>query len=257
MFLDNLREEDFGVLRGSLESGRQSPQSFSGMLILGIFLQALMFFLVYVVLGYDSNYPYQNSILFIHLTITILIIIMSAIFSVPTVYKKMEKFQYFVSIVVSQNLFGVYSYLITLFTLGHSNASTRSLLFATLITFTLGCLIFIMTFVRFYRLLKQGEYRKGSKKDKNRMYFEKKSLVPYAVVGGLGIFYLIQFISKNLRSIEFDSIFMGTLGLIIFFTMLFVLPEQLVILYCKKRFKSFNFNKEGNIYPMGSGEKVG
>ncbi|WP_280528738.1 hypothetical protein [Virgibacillus pantothenticus] len=37
--------------------------------------------------------------------------------------------------------------------------------------------------------------------------------------------------------------------------MLFVLPEQLVILYCKYRFESFNFDKDGNLKPMGTKRK--
>lgn len=37
---------------------------------------------------------------------------------------------------------------------------------------------------------------------------------------------------------------------LLFFTMLFILPEQLVILYCKYRFESFNFDKDGQLIPM-------
>ena len=42
--LEKLTEEDFMVLRGPLESGRQGPGSLGGMLLLSIFLQIPMFF---------------------------------------------------------------------------------------------------------------------------------------------------------------------------------------------------------------------
>jgi len=35
------------------------------------------------------------------------------------------------------------------------------------------------------------------------------------------------------------------IGIGLFWVMLFVLPEQLVILYCKIRFQRFNFNERG------------
>ena len=42
------------------------------------------------------------------------------------------------------------------------------------------------------------------------------------------------------------------LAFLLYFMMMFVLPEQLVILYCKFRFKSFNFDPDGNLYPASS-----
>ncbi|MFD2654763.1 hypothetical protein [Gracilibacillus thailandensis] len=257
MFLDKLKEEDFYVLRGALASGRQSPNNFGGMFTLAIFLQALMVFLAHVVVGYDSQFPYKNNILWVHSTITILIIILSVIFAIPTVYKKMEVFQYFISIIISQNLFGITSFFIAIHILGSTNASITSLILASILTLILGLLVFVVTSVRFYLLLTKGEYRKGTSRDQTRQKFEAKSFLPHVVIGGLGIVYFIQFITSNVSRIELNSLMIGIIGIILFYGMMFVLPEQLVILYCKKRFKSFNFNKEGNIYPMGSGEKVG
>ncbi|MCL6571136.1 MAG: hypothetical protein K6T88_05560 [Bacillus sp. (in: Bacteria)] len=45
--LERLKEEDFEVLKGPLESGRQGPPSLGGTLFLAIFLQALLFSLEY------------------------------------------------------------------------------------------------------------------------------------------------------------------------------------------------------------------
>ncbi|MEB5450443.1 hypothetical protein U8M18_01455 [Virgibacillus pantothenticus] len=160
-----------------------------------------------------------------------------------------------VIILVSQNLFGVFAYLFTIFILGSVDTTTQSMLMATIVTLILGILIFVFTCVRFYKLLREGHYREGSKKGVMRARFEKKSYMSLVIFGGVRAVYLIQFLSKNFYSIPIDFIFVGILCLAIFYTMLFVLPEQLVILYCKYRFESFNFDKDGNLKPMGTKRK--
>ena len=47
--LHKLKEKDFAVLRGPLESGRQSPDSLAGALFLLIFLQALIYYVTYYI----------------------------------------------------------------------------------------------------------------------------------------------------------------------------------------------------------------
>ncbi|GAE94513.1 hypothetical protein JCM21714_3675 [Gracilibacillus boraciitolerans JCM 21714] len=222
---------------------------------MAIFGQALIVFLAHIVVGDKSNFPYKDLIFVVHVIITILIIIFSVVFAIPTIYKKMESFQYLISIIISQNLFGITPYFWTLHAIGRTEASTNSLIFATVLTLLLGIFVFILTCIRFRRLLVQGKFRKGTIKEQTRQKLEAKSFLPLAVIGGLGVVYFIQFISNHVSRIEFNILTMGIIGLGVFYTMLFVLPEQLVILYCKKRFKSFNFNKEGKIYPFGSGEK--
>ncbi|WP_449354455.1 hypothetical protein ACUL41_15355 [Virgibacillus natechei] len=255
MALNKLTEKDFTVLRGSLESGRQSPNSFGGMFILSIFLQTLMFFLTYVVVADKSDYPFQEYMFIIHLIITIIIILLSVIYAIPAVYMKKQKSQYLVSIIISQNLFGAFPYLFTLFIAGRSNSTENSLLVMTIITLLIGMLIFIATYVRFYILLQKGDYRKGSKKDKLRGRFETKSYLPMAIIGGVGVVYIIQYMARNFYFFPLDFMLIAIICLVIFYAMLFVLPEQLVILYCKYRFDSFNFNENGNLKPMGTDRK--
>lgn len=254
--LSHLKEEDFLVLRGSLESGRQSPNSFGGMFIISIFLQALMFFLTHIVIADSSGYPFQHGLLVVHLVITIIIVILSIIYAVPAVYKRSQKFQYLLSIIISQNLFGIFAYFFTLFVMGDSNASKASLIMATIVTLLFGMLIFIVTVIRFYVLLNKGHYQKGTQKDELRSRFESKSLLPLAIFGGIGIVYIIQYLARNYYIVPFHSIFIAVLGLAIFYTMIFVLPEQLVILYCKYRFASFNYDENGNLKPLGNVERV-
>ena len=84
--LSKLKEEDFGVLRGPFESGRQSPESFSGNFILSIFLQILMMVATYVVAADASKFPYIEGIFVIHILITGLIIIFSVVYAIPSIY---------------------------------------------------------------------------------------------------------------------------------------------------------------------------
>jgi|SRR5690625_51261 len=254
--LNKLDEQDFAVLRGPLESGRQGPKSLGGILILSVFLQILLFFLTYVVAADNTKFPFKDILFYIHLVGTAILILFSILYSIPFLYNKRQKTQYLISILVSQN-FGMMFFISSLFLIGSDRLFTieQSRLIQTVfIMFGLGILIFIVTFIRFYKLLSKGEYRLGSKKAQLRTRFEAKSLVPFAIIAGTGISLLLQYIFKNMISFDGNTMMLILLGPLLFYTMLFVLPEQLVILYCKTRFDSFNFDNDGNLNPFSSGE---
>ncbi|KAA0955565.1 hypothetical protein FQ087_13230 [Sporosarcina sp. ANT_H38] len=247
-----LTVEDFEVLRGPLESGRQSPSALAGALVLSIFLQALLFALEYFMAGNATAYPYKDEILKVHFWITAGLMVLSLIYAIPAVYKRSGKIQYLVTILVAQNLFSVSLFISALFLIaleGEGMSFTpESLLNFTYILLLIGLLVFIATSVRFYILLRNGHYRKGSKKDELRGRFETKSYIPAAVLGGIGLVFVIQYIARTSVNTDINGMVVIVLGVLLFFVMLFILPEQLVILYCKFRFKSFNFNERGRLY---------
>ena len=247
--LRKLNEEDFEVLRGPFESGRQSPSSLGGILILSIFLQALLFALEYFMAGRYTVYPYKDQILLIHFVFSVILSVLSLIYAIPIVYKKSEKMQYLISILVSQNLFSFSLFISALFIIGYDGggevAIAESLIQFTYIILGIGFLIFVATFIRFFILLRKGHYRRGTKKDALRSRFETKSIVHASVVGGLGLVLIIQYIARTSAIEDINMIVIIVLGIVLFFVMLFILPEQLVILYCKFRFKSFTFNDRG------------
>lgn len=72
-----------------------------------------------------------------------------------------------------------------------------------------------------------------------------KSYIPVATVAGTGLVFVIQYIARISTLNDLNMIIFIVIGIGLFFTMVFVLPEQLVILYCKIRFQSFNFNERG------------
>ncbi|RFA35462.1 hypothetical protein CAI16_08175 [Virgibacillus dokdonensis] len=254
LFLIKLPEEDFAVLRKPLESGRQGLGNLGSMLFVSAFLHALIFFLTYVAAGDNTIFPYKETIFWIHLIITSHLILFSFIYAIPTVYKKSQKIQYLITILVSQNMFGILFYIMALFYIGSTfNITTISLLNFTYTTLIIGFLILLMTFVRFYILLLKGEYRERSSKDKVRAKLEAgiKSYLPILIIGSIGLLFMLQYLIRLLGLEDIYTVFMLSLCILLFYAMMFVLPEQLVILYCKYRFNSFNFNKHGELNPMG------
>ncbi|NME04991.1 hypothetical protein [Psychrobacillus sp. BL-248-WT-3] len=250
--MGRLREEDFAVLRGPLESGRQSPGSLGFALILGIFIQALMFALLYFMVKDVTTFPNKEEIMNFYFWLTAVLIGLCVLYSLPYVYNRSGRIQYLISIIVTQNMSSIPFLLVSLFLIGMENGGINtnkdSLLQITYIILAIGILIFIVTFIRFYILLKKGHYRKGSKKDEQRSKLESMSFLPGAIVGGIGLVFVIQYISKNSNYDDSNTIAIIIGGILAFFVMMFILPEQLVILYCKYKYKSFNFNERGYLY---------
>ncbi|WP_255452322.1 G-PROTEIN-RECEP-F3-4 domain-containing protein [Sporosarcina sp. ANT_H38] len=114
-----------------------------------------------------------------------------------------------------------------------------------MVTLSFGVLLFIATVIRFSILLRKGKYRKGSKRDELRAEFEKKTYIPAAIIGSTGLVFIIQFAVRTYNLADIEGAIITVICFAVFYTMIFVLPEQLVILYCKFRFKSFNFDKRG------------
>ncbi len=244
-----LKEEDFEVLRGPLELGRQSPLNLGFILLLSIFLQAMLFALVYFMAAASTIYPYKAEILKVHFWITLLLIVLSLIYAIPAVYKRSGKTQYLISILVTQNMSSIPFLIMALFLIGKDGegmiASPESLLNFTYILLFIGLLVFVATCIRFYILLGKGHYRKGSKKGELRGKFEITSYIPSAIIAGVGVVFIIQYIVRNSAIDNSNDVILIVGGILAFFVMLFILPEQLVILYCKLRYKSFNFNIRG------------
>ncbi|MFA9457543.1 hypothetical protein ACERJO_12340 [Halalkalibacter sp. AB-rgal2] len=118
----------------------------------------------------------------------------------------------------------------------------QSLAFVMLVV---GVLVFLITCFRFYILLNRGHYRIDSSNDRLRSKFETKSYLPTVIIFSLAFVYIMQFVFLQIDIVQVELLFIITILILIFYVMLFVLPEQLVILYCKYRFKSFNFESNG------------
>ncbi len=246
LVLNKLEVDDFAVLKAPLESGRQSPDSLALALLLSVFLQSLMYYLTYYVAAESTIFPYLEQIQTIHFWITAGLIILSVLYAIPAVFKRSQRIQYLLSILTIQNIGTGFCYLIALFLIGEQEEVTvESLLIFTKVTLIIGVLIFMATSIRFYILLMKGQYRAGSKKEAMREKFEMKSYLPAVIIGSTGLVFVIQYVVRTFSWWDLEMMFVAIMFIGVFFTMLFVLPEQLVILYCKFRFKSFNFDRNG------------
>ena len=254
--VSKLKEEDFEVLRIPLESGRQGPSQLATALILGAIFMPMIYALEYYVAAYDSIFPYKQKILEVHFWLTSVLVLLSIVYAIPFIYRRSQRVQYLLTILVSQNLFTFPLFICALFFIGKEGegmkATPESLLNFTYILLFIGLLVFLLTFVRFYTLLRKGQYRKGSSKELLRIKFEKKSLLPTAIIVGIGLVLVLQYIIRNSAINDFNMYGVILIGITLFYVMLFILPEQLVILYCKMRFKSFNFNESGYLNSLES-----
>jgi len=196
-----------------------------------------------------TSFPFKDQILAVHFGITVVLAILSAIYAIPFIYTRSQKIQYLVSILVSQNIAAVSFYIWGLFLIGaNQEIPENSLLTFSMVTLCLGALLFIAIVIRFSILLGKGKYRKGSKRDELRAKFETKTYFPAIIIGSTGLVFIIQFVVRTFNLADIEDVMLIFICFTLFYTMIFVLPEQLVILYCKFRFKSFNFNKRGSLY---------
>lgn len=260
--LDHLSEEDFAVLRGPLESGRQSPNSLAGTLLLAPFL-------LIVILGLANAFVFTDRLELPHTVVVVIclicdllgliIIILSIIFSFKKIYQKRQRAQYLLSVVVVQTIIG-FLYLVMLYYLfddvqfHHTyKVSTTSMALFSIGTFLIGIFLFIVAFIRFLRLLKQGQFRKNTKRDQLRGKLEKQ-MKQYTIYGAVSV-SSVFLTGIKVMNVDFEVMIAVSIGVSLFYIMMFILPEQLVIWYCKGRFKSFNFDENNILYAMSTENK--
>ncbi|MEZ0116921.1 UNVERIFIED_ORG: hypothetical protein ABRZ91_000878 [Heyndrickxia coagulans] len=250
--LKKLTIDDFLVLREPFESGRQSPGSLGIALLLGIPFQLLMLFLEHDFMK-PNYYPNTAEIFKYHFWFTLVLVVLSLFYIFSHRNIGSQRIQYFLTIVVYHNISTISFLILTIFLLGTVNGISlefvRNLTKGILLC---GAIVFLITSIRFYILLKKGAYRKGSKTDLLRGKLEKNigAYLPAIIVSMTGITLIIQALVRNVIRLDLDVITFVLIAVLIINTMLFVLPEQLVILYCKYRFLSFNFDQNGNLYSV-------
>lgn len=112
-----------------------------------------------------------------------------------------------------------------------------------------GILLFIVTAGRFIYMLHKGEYRLGSRKDFLRMKFEKKQLMGPMIVSGVGLSLILNNVNVSFMTLNANTLTLLIAGPLVFYLCIFSFPEQLMLLYCKFRFESFNYDLDGKLMP--------
>jgi MFS family permease len=261
--LDKLPLENFLVLRQPLESGRQSPESLAGIFVISPFLIGVCLVIVnFFVFG--SFRPSLAAIVLAHIcnAVGIVLVILSIIFAFKKVFQKRERTQYFISIIIIQAIIG-YFYVTALYILYEdppfryaAGESEMKVIVFIIATFIIGVILFISAFIRFYKLLEKGAFKKNTKRDQVRISLEARTdtFKVFGIVAGVSAFFIFSslLVLFDFRFRDMETLFMITLFITLFYTMMFILPEQLVIWYCKGRFKCFNFDENNEIYPLSS-----
>jgi len=134
--------------------------------------------------------------------------------------------------------------------------SASSLILLITVTLLIGLAIFVYSYMHMMKLLQQGKLRKGTERYKKQQTNERNE--PNTYIGsvsallsgtlGNGIF-LTNYFEINLTE---DIVIFITMGVAVIYVLMLLLPRQFVILYCKGRFKSFQFNDNYELNPVGS-----
>ena len=260
--LNILEEKEFEFFRIPFKSGRQTLSNLKKGLYFGMFLQAFLSLVFYYVLT-ESSKPlglYIYIIIISSFIISVLLIALSIIFAFPVVYQKRQALQYLVVSLVLFNVFGLSMYSIAIYLMyleiDETSTTFSIFLFVSIIIY----IVFATTVLfRIVRSLMKGDYRESSlkhnhekalKADKKRLRFNEY------LIALIGAVFVIQFVLNNILITEVRIILLILLMFLLSYIGIYMFAHSLITYYCKKRFASFNFDEDGNLYPLGSGDRV-
>lgn len=252
--LDKLSEEDFAVLNGPLKSGRQSPESLGGILLLTPFIVGVFLLIGNLFVFMDRIEPAHDVVIILILLydlVGLVVATLAIFFASKKVYKSRQAGQYLFVTIISPYLFGILPLAIALYMIfddvqfnhNFTVGNTEMVLFIIGIL-ALGVMVFLFAFLRFIKRLEDGKYHKKNKSDTNEGFLEGRSLNFKKIYTIFGVaFILVAIILLTVLHVtDVETLFISSLTIMIFYSMLFILPEQIVIWYCIKRFKSFQVN---------------
>lgn len=267
--LDQLSEKDFLFFRIPHESGRQSPKNMKHILITSSIITILLLGLLNVFVFIDRFDPPHQVIVIISLIYNVVgvsLIGLAIAFSFKKIYQKRQKFQYLLVALFINLVYGPFFYIIGLYILTdptqfhhRMGISASNLILLITVTLLIGLGIFVYSYVHTMKLLQQGKFRKGTERYKKQQTNERNE--PNTYIGsvaallsgtlGNGI-YLTRRYGENMPD---DIVIFIMFGAAAIYVLMLLLPRQLVILYCKGRFKSFQFNDENELNPVGSSSR--
>lgn len=253
-----LKEEDFYVFSGPLASGRQSPDGIAGGLLIASALTTLVLAIGNVFVFIDRIEPAHKNVILIDIVITsvgLVTVLISFIFSFKYFYETRQAMQYLISIWMSQFLFGHLIYWIMLYIMFDGQHFHHSLdvegykiVVYIVVTFLLGFILFMGSFIHLVIKIRKGHYQKDTFIAKMRESVElnieqyKWSAIRIAMIFVSSIVAVMSWLEVT----EVETLTLVTLGTTLFVTMCTILPEQLIILYCIKRFDNFNFKNNAD-----------
>lgn len=260
--MNEFKEEDFGLFRSSFESGRQSPRNIAKLTWLMIFPQFLLCLVLYVASNDSSRFiTLKQGIMNGIFLFTLVLIVLLVIYSVPYLYKKQEHIQFRIFSLGYFNNIVIIPYFSSMFFLVRENNTPDYIYFIVailLILFGLGMFYMSLhlTFTSisngyFARESIENNYNSAVKKEKNF-----KSKLPGLVFGGAGLLLVFGSSPPFVDTYDREALFLAVILLLAYFLGIHIVTMNLIAIYCKERFRSFNFSEEGHLYPWGSGDRL-
>lgn len=256
--LSQLNEEDFMVFNGPLASGRQSPEGLAGTLLFAPILLIGLVGLANMFVFMNRSEPAHQVVIVLCIVLSVIggiIALLSIIYSFQKVYETRQSMQYWISIWLSQFLFGHLLYWISLYMIFDGdqfhhrfNVSGQTMVLFVIGTFLIGLVTFFIFFVRLVIKIEKGEFRKKTKRDQLRSQLEESTgkFQGFAVKTGIALTLALTSLVKIFEVNDLETFVISVIGITLFFVMWFILPEQIITWYCIKRFESFNYKGDMN-----------
>lgn len=260
--LNEFNERSLGLFRSSFESERQAPQNVSKWLWVNVITQSIMCVFLYTAAGDAQRLVTFKQVMMITIFLfTIAIIVLSIIYSVPYLYKRQEHIQYRILSLGLGNNTIVIPFFIGVFMLIQENDVPDLVYFITVILLVLlGTGMFLMIVYRTISAIKTGyfssvsegnDYEETVQRDK-----EFTGKMPGLIFGGAGLLLIIGTSIPYFETADGEAIYISALFIACYFFGIHVITMNLFTIYCKERFRSFNFTKEGHLFPWGSGDRL-
>ncbi len=254
--LNKYNEEDFVQFRVALESGKLSPKRLIITLVGGILGQLLLALCLFIVAD-PQMFPgyFKDEILIVVYFFTSILIIFSIVFLIPFFYRKNQRMQYIISSVNILNILSVMPLFCSLFFLVRNrdlSLMVYLVIAVSLIVFGMGLYWLVLCGLR--KKIQYGGYRNDVAGKRNGMAVRHDnadlSQIPSIIFGGAGFAMIVG--SLGLVGDTLVMIIM----LLLYLTGIYLFAQARLIMYCKRRFRSFNFSEEGHLYPWGSGDRL-
>ncbi len=260
--MDRLEEEDFALFRTSFESGRQTPDNLRNVLLVGIIGQLLFGLGIFAAADPTMHPEYNKSILLtIQYVFTFILIILSIIYAIPTIYYKKQQGQLIVGSLMLLNFISIFPYFAALFMLVRSvNLTERAFITLAVGVLLLGIAFLVAIIIRLQRSLERGEYRKDSTIHQHEKVLERDrstlSKLPEFIIAAIGLVFILRFLFDGFLTGYIENMIFVILFFAVFFMGMYLFAYSIISIYCKKRFSSFNFDKDGKLQPWGSGDRT-
>ena len=257
-----LEEEDFAIFRTSFESGRQTPETIRKGIVLAIIMQIVMGVGIFAAADPTVSPEFHKAtLLIVQYTCTLCLFIYSIIYAIPKIYMKKQHIQFLVASLSLLNFIGIFPFYGLLFILVRLVEITEKSFFSLAIFILVSGIIFYIAIIfRLQRSIHAGHYRKDSTKHNYSEVLKRDraifSRLPELIIIGIGLVFIIRFILTNMFTVDTEMMILFFMLFALFYMGIFMFAYSIIVVYCKKRFASFNFDENGNLYPLGSGDRV-